>query len=175
MGRLPGMGRIEAGPDVTELPAPLAADLCWLLSQASHALTTELTAAMEGLGISPRQQSVLEAAMTGTYSQIQLARKVGVDKTTMVVTLDELEAAGFAERLPSSDDRRRWVIAVTSAGKRKVNEARKIANRIRDEVLGTLPAAQRSAFMQSLQQLVTDRLSEPVVCAHPVRRRAPRA
>ena len=79
---------------------PLAGNLCWLLSTAAWNLTTEMTAALEGLGISPRAVSVLTTAMSGAYTQTELVRMVGVDKTTMVVTLDELEAAGLAERQP---------------------------------------------------------------------------
>ena len=97
-------------------PAPLCDNLCWLLSRASWTLTTELTAALEDLGVSPRAHAVLAAAATGEHSQTQLARIVGLDKTTMVVTLDELEAAGLAERRPSPTDRRARVIAVTPAG-----------------------------------------------------------
>ena len=92
-------------------------NLCWLLSRAAHTLTTELTAAMEGLGVSPRAQHVLDTALDGEHTQIELARLVGLDKTTMVVTLDELEAKGLAERRPSPTDRRARVIAVTDAGR----------------------------------------------------------
>lgn len=150
-------------------------DLCWLLSRASYTLTTELTAALEGLGVSPRAHCVLAAALTGDHTQTELARIVGLDKTTMVVTLDELEAAGLAERRPSSEDRRARVISVTKAGKRKVEEAEAIADRIRADVLGVLPAHERKVFLDALTRLVADRLSEPVACSQPVRRRAPRA
>ena len=85
-----------------QAPAPLASDLCWLLARASHALTTELTSALESSGISPRAHSVLATAMTGEYTQTELARLVGLDKTTMVVTVDELEAAGLAERVKAA-------------------------------------------------------------------------
>src|SRR6185295_19151561 len=109
-------------------PAPLCDNLCWLLSRASWTLTTELTAALEGLGVSPRAHSVLAPAATGEHSQTQLARLVGLDKTTMVVTLDELEAAGLAERRPSPSDRRARVIAVTAAGAVKLREAEEIGD-----------------------------------------------
>jgi len=154
--------------------APCTGDLCWLLSRASHVLTTELTAALEGVGISPRAQSVLGAAMTGEHTQIELARAVGLDKTTMVVTLDELEAAGFAERRPSATDRRARVIAVTKDGRRKVREAQRVAERVREDVLGALPAEERQPFLDALRRLVDERLSEPVACSQPVRRRAAR-
>jgi MarR family transcriptional regulator, transcriptional regulator for hemolysin len=156
-------------------PQPLCDNLCWLLSRASHTLTTELTAAMETLGISPRAHAVLAAAASGDHTQTELARMVGLDKTTMVVTLDELEAAGLAERRPSPTDRRARVIAVTKAGRRKLAEAEAIGDAIREDVLGVLPAAERKAFVGALTKLVSERLAEPVQCAQPVRRRAPRA
>jgi MarR family transcriptional regulator for hemolysin len=151
--------------------APCTGELCWLLSQASHTLTTELTAALEGVGISPRAHAVLSAAMTGEHTQIELARMVGLDKTTMVVTLDELQAAGLAERRPSATDRRARVIAVTKAGRAKVRQAQKVTERVRDDVLSALPESDRQVFLESLRSLVGDRLAQPVPCAQPVRRR----
>jgi MarR family transcriptional regulator, transcriptional regulator for hemolysin len=166
------MSAIATVPVQADPPAPLASDLCWLLSRASHALMTEMTAALESCGISPRAHSVLAAAMTGAYTQTELARMVGLDKTTMVVTLDELEADGLAERTPSSSDRRARVIAVTKAGERKAHEAEKILDRVRDDVLSVLPGEEREAFLRALGRLACGRLSSPVACAHPVRRRA---
>ena len=166
---------MAAQPQTAQTPEPLCDNLCWLLSRASYTLTTELTAALEGLGISPRAHAVLAAAATGEHTQTQLARMVGLDKTTMVVTLDELEAAGLAERRPSKTDRRARVIAVTRAGERKLREAEEIGDRIRDDVLSALPASERKVFLGALTRLVAGRLAEPVQCAQPVRRRAPRA
>ncbi|MBV9422546.1 MAG: winged helix-turn-helix transcriptional regulator [Solirubrobacterales bacterium] len=165
--------RSAAGANLpTSAPEPLASDLCWLLARASHALMTELTAALEGSGISPREHSVLATALTGDFTQTELARMVGLDKTTMVVTVDELEAAGLAERRQSSTDRRARVIAVTDAGVQKVKEAEEVLDRVRDEVLATLPESDRTVFLRALGQLARGRLAEPVPCAHPVRRRA---
>src|ERR687887_1473852 len=124
---------MAAQPQTAQTPEPLCDNLCWLLSRASYTLTTELTAALEGLGISPRAHAVLAAAATGEHTQTQLARMVGLDKTTMVVTLDELEAAGLAERRPSKIDRRARVIAVTRAGKRKLEQATEVVERVQAE------------------------------------------
>ncbi len=156
--------------DVLEAPAPLTSDLCWLLSRASHGLTTEFTAALEQHGISPRAHSVLATAMTGDFTQTQLARMVGLDKTTMVVTVDELEAAGLAARRPSPSDRRARVIAVTDAGADKVREADKVLDRVRDEVLSELPADERDVFLRALGRLACGRLADPVACSQPIRR-----
>jgi MarR family transcriptional regulator, transcriptional regulator for hemolysin len=156
--------------DVLETPAPLASDLCWLLSRASHNLMTELTAALEDVNISPRAHAVLTTAMCGEHTQTEIARLVGLDKTTMVVTVDELEAAGLAERRPSSTDRRARVIVVTDVGKRSVKAADKVLDRVRDDVLSTLEPDERRVFLDALGRLACGRLSEPVQCTHPVRR-----
>jgi DNA-binding MarR family transcriptional regulator len=150
-------------------------NLCWLLSQTSHVLMTEMTAALEELGLTPRSHSVLVTAMTGELTQSEVAQQVGLDKTTMVVTVDELEAAGLAERRPSKTDRRARVIAVTKAGERKAAEGQKLVERTQCEVLDTLPARERDALVGGLNRLVEDRLSKPVECERAPRRRAPRA
>ena len=163
-----------ASPPPTSGAAPVEpvwSDLAWLLSRAAHGLNAELTAAFEGLGLSPRAQCVLRTALGGELPQGEIARRVGLDKTTMVVTVDELERAGLAERRPSRHDRRARVIAVTEAGERKVREAEEIAARTREDVLAVLSDDERQVFLGALERLVRGRLSEPVECAHPPRRR----
>jgi len=145
----------------------LAENLCWLLSRASHALNAQLTAALAELGMSPRAHCVLSTAVTGEYTQTALAQAVGLDKTTMVVTLDELEAAGLAERRPAPGDRRARIVAVTKAGKRKIAESHQIVARTQAEVLDSLPAREREQFVGALARLVGDRLAEPAPCRAP--------
>ena len=151
---------------------PLCNDLGWLLTRAGHVFTTELTRAMEDLGLSPRGRCVLTTAMSGELTQIEIARAIGLDKTTMVTTLDELEAKGLAERRPSSTDRRARVVAVTKAGRAMVRRSEEVARQVQDDVLGALPARERAALLDGLATLVSGRLAEPVQCAKPVRRRA---
>jgi DNA-binding MarR family transcriptional regulator len=92
----------------------------------------------------------------------------------MVVTIDELEAAGLAERRPSKTDRRARVIAVTKAGTRKVEQATEVVERVQTEVLASLPAREREAFLESLSCLVSGCAASSVECSG-VRRREPRA
>jgi DNA-binding MarR family transcriptional regulator len=133
-----------------------------------------MTAQLQALGISPRAHCVLTHALRGELTQSQVAEQCALDKTTMVVTMDELEKAGLAERRSSGTDRRARIIAVTKAGERSVAEANAIVGRIYAEVLGALPAGQRDAFVAGLAQLVGGRLSTPAKCERPVRRRAVR-
>jgi DNA-binding MarR family transcriptional regulator len=110
--------------------------------------------------------------MTGEYAQTELARMVGLDKTTMVVTIDELEAQGLVERRPSKSDRRARLINVTKEGRRKVEDADRVLDRVREDVLQALPGEERDVFVRALGRLACGRLAEPVPCAQPVRRRS---
>jgi DNA-binding MarR family transcriptional regulator len=89
----------------------------------------------------------------------------------MVVTIDALERAGLVERRTSSSDRRARVIAVTAAGRGKVEEGEAIVAEVQADVLGALPAPHRESLMAALQMLVGDRLCTTAECSHPVRRR----
>ena len=155
----------------SECPTCLSSDLAWLLSQAHYTLANEVTAAIEPLGITMREFQVLKTAVQGSYTQKELADLVGLDKTTMVATIDDLEEAGLAVRRPSDTDRRARVISVTPAGKRKVAQGRGVVERVQHDILEALPAAQREGFLDGLGRLVSERLSAQVECKRPVRRR----
>jgi MarR family transcriptional regulator, transcriptional regulator for hemolysin len=150
-------------------------NLAWLLYRAHWALAAELTAALAPIGVSARGYHVLKAALSGERTQTELAEMVGLDKTTMVVTVDELERDGLAERKPAPHDRRARIIAVSAAGKRKVAEAEKVKERVQADILGELPAHDQKALIDALDKLVQGRLAERVDSAPPLRRRSPRA
>ena len=156
-----------------DCPECLLGNLNWLLAQAHYALATELAAAFEPLGLAPRGHAVLSAAMTGPHTQKQLADVVGLDKTTMVATLDELERAGLARRVPSESDRRAHVVQVTPEGRKKVTAANRIAKRVEADVLSALGEEPGGDFVATLGRLVRERLGEPAACKG-VRRREPR-
>ena len=145
-------------------------DLLLLLGQASHVLTTELTARLAEVGITPRAHCVLAHAMRGEFTQHELAAECGLDKTTMVVTLDELEEAGLAQRRALAEDRRVRIVAVTPTGRRKVAQADAIVARVNADVLSALPTHERHTFTEALRRLVDERLSQPTQCERPVRR-----
>jgi DNA-binding MarR family transcriptional regulator len=152
----------------------MSGDLGWLLAQTSHGLAVEQTARLENLGIAPRGYCVLRAALDGEYTQGEIGQIIGVDKTTMVVTLDSLEAAGLAERTPSKTDRRARVISVTTKGKKKVAEAERVTEQLHEEVLAELSEEQREVLLGALNQLQCGALAETSPCQHKPRKRAPR-
>ena len=145
-------------------------DISFLLAHASHVLATRMAEALQDIGLTPRGSCVLMHALPGELTQIELARLADLDKTTMVVTLDELEDAGYAERVPSPADRRARLVRVTGRG---VGDHR---GRAGDRGPGApggarrLPPSQRDAFLAAMTTLVGGYLSEPADSARPVRR-----
>ncbi|HEV2640207.1 MAG TPA: MarR family winged helix-turn-helix transcriptional regulator [Actinocrinis sp.] len=152
------------------VPHRTVLDVSFLLAHTSHVLATRMSAAFAEIETTPRGYCVLLHAMEGEYTQIELAALSDLDKTTMVITLDELEAAGFAERLPSPTDRRARIVRVTEAGRQAAAAGTEIADRVHTEVLESLPPAQREVFTGALETLVAGLLAEPVSGPQPVRR-----
>jgi MarR family transcriptional regulator for hemolysin len=160
---------------MTTPAAPLApnrgvTDLSYLLTHAAHVLATRMAAAFDEIDSTPRAFCVLMHAMSGEYTQIELAAMTDLDKTTMVVTLDELESAGYAERHPSPADRRARIVRVTETGRQAVATGAEVADRVHREVLEALRPGEGAAFVEALENLVGGVLAEPVDGARQVRR-----
>jgi DNA-binding MarR family transcriptional regulator len=128
-------------------------DLSFLLNQASYAFAARLAEALAEADVTVRDYCVLWKAAEAERSQAEIATLAGLDKTTMVVTLDRLEEAGLAERRPSPTDRRARVVAVTSAGRGVYERARVIVDRVTDETLDSLDRETRDGLVRGLTAL----------------------
>jgi MarR family transcriptional regulator, transcriptional regulator for hemolysin len=166
---------MDTATESDALPTCLTTNLGWLLGHASHVLGTEVAHALAPLELGARGYCVLSTALGRELTQKELGQEIGVDKTTLVVTLDELERKGLARRATSSADRRARVICVTDAGARKVAEGQAIIESVQQDVLSALPEPERRAFVSGLRRLNAGRLAEPVQCAAAPRQREPRA
>jgi MarR family transcriptional regulator, transcriptional regulator for hemolysin len=150
----------------TDPPEALADDLCWLMGRVNALLNREATAALRELDITPRKHAVLTAARAGEHTQTDLARIVGLDKTTLMVTLDHLEQMGLAERRPLPSDRRARIVAVTPAGEQLLDRAETALTQSRAGVLSLLPVDERVVFMHALGRLACAHEDDlPACCA----------
>ena len=118
-----------------EAPEP---DTGWLLARASHALSTAVAAGLRSEGLSLRGYVVLQVALPQPLPQQSLAASVGLDKSTMVATVDELEVTGLVERRPDPADRRVRLVTVTDAGRAALVRARAVVTRTEEELVAYL-------------------------------------
>jgi MarR family transcriptional regulator, lower aerobic nicotinate degradation pathway regulator len=111
--------------------------------------------ALAPLGLSPKGFGALAILVReGPLSQQRLGAKQGVDRTTTVAVVDELERAGFVERRRDPSDRRAYALQPTAKGRRVLERAREAAGRAEDEFLAPLPAADRVRLKRLLRTLI---------------------
>jgi DNA-binding MarR family transcriptional regulator len=131
--------------------------LGYLLKHAQSRFSEIASAEFAPLGISGREAAVLRAIdAQPPEAQGDIARRMGVDRTTMVTLVDELEAKGLVRRRQDPDDRRRNVVELTDTGKSAVSRAAEATVRAEREFLRPLPAAEAERFRRSLGVLLGD-------------------
>ncbi|MDX6491698.1 MAG: hypothetical protein QOD43_1943 [Gaiellaceae bacterium] len=138
-------------------PYELVCSTAFLLKRLGMQVKERTMEAYEAIGASPYHYSVLAVLEEGARdTQAKIADALGYDRSWLVGLLDELEAAGLIDRRRDPEDRRRHLVSLTPAGKKKLGELRKIAKSIEDELLGSLDAEQRVQLHELLLQLAAD-------------------
>jgi MarR family transcriptional regulator, transcriptional regulator for hemolysin len=132
-------------------------DTGWLLARASHALSSAVAAGLRQQGLSLRGYVVLQLAVQRPLAQQALAATLGLDKTTMVATVDELEQARLVERRPDPADRRVRLVAVTDAGRGALDRAHALVSATEDELLADL-GDDRATLRRLLETALAGRL-----------------
>ena len=106
-----------APPELPGPPPELTDRLAYLLKHAQIGLAERTAEALAPFGVSGRELAVLTVlAGQEPGSQQQAARRLGVDRTTMVGLVDALEGKGLVRRHAHAEDRRRNVVELTEAG-----------------------------------------------------------
>jgi DNA-binding MarR family transcriptional regulator len=148
-------GRAPADIEVSEF----AGQLLFRLWRASHTRTAE---ALDSIGLNPALFALLNVlgAREGSIQQ-QLSSDMGIDPSAMVKMIDELEAAGLAERRRRPSDRRAWEISITAKGRRTLERARGLAKQVEGEVLGGLPASERRQLVALLRKALASAPPQP--------------
>jgi DNA-binding MarR family transcriptional regulator len=85
-------------------------------------------------------------------SQQALMQAFCLDANSCVLLLNELEAAGFAERRRDASDRRRHLVALTPAGRDALERAERAQESIEDDVLSALGPDDRVTLRRLLRQ-----------------------
>lgn len=106
------------------------------------------------LGLRVRHYSILQAlADNGPMSQLALGGYLRIDPATMVSSLDDLERAESAARARDPQDRRRYVVELSFAGREVLKRANRVLERLDDDALADLPDRDRQALQRILTRL----------------------
>jgi DNA-binding MarR family transcriptional regulator len=148
--------RPSADAPVTEF----AGQLFFRLWRASH---TRVADALGTIGLTPALFALLNVvgAQEGAIQQ-ELAAAMGIDRTTMVSLVDQLERAGMAKRRPSPNDRRAREVAITPKGRRLLERARRLVSETEDDLLAGLTADERRDLLTLLRRALVSAPAPPL-------------
>lgn len=130
MGRAP---ETRARP-AAEARRPLAEGMLpsligYHLRRAQVAVFQDFAEMLAEFAVTPGQFGVLEIIASNTgLSQTELARAIGIDRSTMVAVIDALEGRGLVVRAPAPSDRRSYALRLSESGRAAL---RKMEERVR--------------------------------------------
>ncbi len=139
--------------------AEFAGQLFFRLWRASHIRTAQ---ALDSVGLTLPVFAVLNVlgARSGVIQQ-RLSTDLGIDPSAMVKLINELEAAGLAQRQRRPNDRRSWEVTITPLGRSTLEQAKQLARGVEDEILGGLTTAERARLVTLLRQALASAPAQP--------------
>ncbi|MFF2510465.1 MarR family winged helix-turn-helix transcriptional regulator [Streptomyces sp. NPDC058086] len=138
-------------------PVPLESRLGYLLKHAQQRLARASVEALAPFGIDGHELAVL-AVLAAEYplSQVEVAGRLGVDRTTMVALIDGLEDQGLVERRRSPQDRRKNIVELTPVGRDCLDRAERARRDMERRFLAPLDEEAAATFVRALQILVVE-------------------
>ena len=124
-----------------------------LLLKIGKAAERRFEKALKPTGLTPRHLGVLFEVQACPTSQQALIETIGVDPSKLVGLLNDLEAEGLIVRKRDSEDRRRHIVEVSAKGSARLEDAKKVAATVEEELLAGLDPGQRAELLALLAQV----------------------
>ena len=126
----------------------------FLLGRAHQRFRQATVDALEGTGVHPGQLAVLGALSAARgLSQTELAAVTGIEKSSMVLLVDALEAADWVRRRPHQTDRRAYALELTARGEQRLRTIGPKLQAAEARMLASFSAAQRKSLLALLQRM----------------------
>ena len=130
-----------------------------MLSQAYKALNRRTNEELLGMRFKPYITLGYIRDHPGTTQQ-ELESALFMDANSVVLILNELEAARFSVRRRDPNDRRRHIVEITESGRRAMERADKARESLEEEILADLSADERTTLRQLLEKVLESLYSE---------------
>src|SRR5581483_8072249 len=138
------------------LHAALARHTGFLLNRIAAVARKRFTARLDALGLNLRMWAVLNVLdVEGSITQHRLGKCVGIDPSSMVSTIDELEGMGLVERRRHPTDRRAHALYLTELGRTTLKAGRELAREAQNDLLGSLSGAERKQLHELLLRVAS--------------------
>ncbi|UNK49229.1 MarR family winged helix-turn-helix transcriptional regulator [Lysobacter sp. S4-A87] len=130
-------------------PPPPSQCTCFRLRKLARLVSQRYDRELAQVGININQYSILRRAAATPRAVGELARELGMDRTTLSRDLKPLAASGWVETV-SGEDARQRLIRVTASGKRVVARAQPIWRRAQDAIEASIGVDHISALNAQL-------------------------
>ena len=122
----------------------------------AHQLTRKgFNEALRTLGIEARHLGVLTTIEAqGALSQTRFIELLGLDKSVVVVIVDDLERLGLARRRRDPGDRRAYAVEITDEGRKRLKKAKQIAERFGRAVFAGMSQEDRKRLDDLLERVI---------------------
>jgi DNA-binding MarR family transcriptional regulator len=141
-------------PGPPSLHAALIKHTGFLLSRMGMVAAKRFSEHLEQLNLTTRMWGVLNVLdVEGAITQQALVKATGIDPSSMVATIDELEKRGLVERRPHPSDRRAHLLHMTDKGRETLAKGRKLQRVAQEELLSPLSADERKQLHELLLRL----------------------
>src|SRR5438552_10131812 len=144
------------GHNPAEMPIPpaLADRPGALLVMAARTGQDLATRRLAPMGLSVRLCGVLNLLAEGPISQQALGEQLGIDRTTVVELIDDLEQQGVVVRRRNPSDRRSYALSLTPKGRTVQKRAARAFNAAAAEFFGPLKSAEQQALTDMLRRII---------------------
>ena len=145
---------MPGAPPTLNLHDALTRNTGFLISRMGMVAARGFAERIAEVGLTPRGWGALNVLdKEGAITQQSLGTCIGMDPSSMVATIDELETQGLVERRRNPQDRRAHALHVTEKGRRTLAEGRKVARRAQEELLAPLTPEERRQLHELLLRL----------------------
>lgn len=162
-----GKGPTDRPPQLPELfrgaegATQAGREFTWRLLALARRWRVRIDERLEATGLThTRWQALFWIAELGSEaSQQQVADRVGVASSTMVRTIDGLEAEGLVTRTGNGEDKRANLLGLTPAAHTILNEIKSVWDAVRVEVLAGLDPAEIAIGDLIVRKMLANRIA----------------
>ncbi len=146
-----------------DTPTALRQSTGFLLGRAAAIARADFRTRLEAHGINAKHYTVLtHVAERGARSQSAIGASLGLDRTTMVQLIDELERLGAVQRGLDPRNRRAWLILITPAGRSLLRRLARAAGASDRAIQAGLSEAEVAQLQELLARIIEGGPSQPV-------------